>query len=726
MLMLLLPLAGQCETVTNIDIWDFPRRLDANDKSSSFRWIERMIHEFEGKNPGVKINLTKLSWKRGNEKLKIAALGGRNPDIAPGTIPLLFIRENLIEPIDDYLDKKDLEDYIRPALDAFRKSGKIYGWPWYMGGQLLFVNETFFKKAGVELPKDGHWTPDEFTAKMAAIRRCLPDSATHYPLGMYFQKDETANFPFIHAFGGEWFGENLEWLGSGDKTAKALTWLQELAECGIIPPDSGGRTVSDIWTAFAKEKRMAAAAFGLWGIGPLKADPETIFTPVHFPYAERKGSGPYLGISGYYIFRNPDKSRIQTAMKFAKFLTSTACQKDLKHYNQFPTRNSAIDIYNDDQTMMKAWKILKLGRTVPADARWPQIDEEIEIAIQNTLLGKATAPKAMATAENRIKGILSRSTGAISEDMNQSSIIGIIFLVMFPPTLLFMIFTRQVHLLMIIPAVMVLAIFLYMPLADSLVLAFRDYRFGEVGNFTLSNFHRAITDPKFIKAFKNTFLYAAVVVPVNVFTALAAATLIFSLPAFLKRFFRAAYYLPGVASVVVLSMVWRWIFNTELGLFNSVLTYAGAGPIGWLTDPDIAFGSIILTGILRSPGGAILIYLAALSNVPVSIYESAELDGASSMQKWLYITVPLVRGTTLFLITTGTIDALQVFAQVMMLTDGGPGISTEVVVHRIYTAAFRDFDFGLSSAMALMLFIIIMVWTLIQRKIGGIETEQYA
>ena len=121
-----------------------------------------------------------------------------------------------------------------------------------------------------------------------------------------------------------------------------------------------------------------------------------------------------------------------------------------------------------------------------------------------------------------------------------------------------------------------------------------------------------------------------------------------------------------------------------------------------------------------------LIYLASMANIPSSLYEAAELDGAGPIKKWWYVTVPLLKHTTMFLLITGTITALQVFAQVLMLTDGGPGISTQVVVYRVYTSAFRDFDFGLSSAMALVLFIIIMIITLIQKKFSDNEAEYLA
>jgi len=332
----------------------------------------------------------------------------------------------------------------------------------------------------------------------------------------------------------------------------------------------------------------------------------------------------------------------------------------------------------------------------------------------------------MQAVAERANRILSVESGSMKDDINQSSLFAKIVAAISVLALIFALISRQAHLIMVIPAVSITGLFLFYPLADALLLAFRDYRIGEVGGYTIENFVRAINDPKFVKAGWNTLIYSLVVVPANVFTALVVASLIYGMKGWLKNFFRAAYYLPGVASVVVLTMVWRWIFNTEVGLCNTTLRWLGMAPIGWLTDPDIAFWSVIISGILKSPGGSMLIYLASMANIPQSLYESADIEGAGPLRKWWHITVPLLSGTTTFLMITGAIAALQVFAQVLMLTDGGPGISTQVVVYRVYTSAFRDFDFGLSSAMALILFIAIMVITIAQKYLAKQDVEYLA
>ncbi len=724
----------------SIKVWDFPRWLEQGETTDRFTWISRKIREFEELNPDIRVELTKLTWQRGHEKLKIAAISGNNPDIAPGTVPLLFIRENLIEPINEYMAEQDRKDYLPGSLQAFTVKGKIYGWPWYMSGQLLYVNKDHFDAAKVDLPADGRWSVDEFSKKLFQLKTyhqtgVRADGSKNekfagksgiFPLGLYFQKDETANTPFLMSHGGSIIDENNHYAASSTEFIQALYWINELRENQLIPHDSGGRTANDIWTAFGREHRISAAAIGLWGIKVLKDKFPMNFRVMHYPAVEEQKVGPFLGTSGFYVFKNSDPVKIAAAMKFAKFITNGENQKDLKHYSQFPTRFSTGNIYTDDQHMTEAWSILQEGQSVFADSRWPQIDEEFSSAVQESILDKENPEDAMQQVGHRIQRILSVESGSVREDINQSSWFAKAIAIISILAMIFAIISRQAHLIMIVPAVSITGLFLFYPLADAVLLAFRDYRIGEVGGFTIENFIRAFSDPKFSKACYNTIIYSLIVVPANVFTALVVASLIQSISGRLRTFFRAAYYLPGVASVVVLTMVWRWLFNTEVGLFNTTLRMVGMNPIGWLTDPDIAFSSVILASILKSPGGAMLIYLASMANIPPSLYESAELEGAGPLKKWWYITVPLLRGTTTFLMITGAIAALQVFAQVLMLTDGGPGISTQVVVHRIYTSAFRDFDFGLSAAMALILFMAIMIITLVQRKLTSRDVEYMA
>ena len=165
-------------------------------------------------------------------------------------------------------------------------------------------------------------------------------------------------------------------------------------------------------------------------------------------------------------------------------------------------------------------------------------------------------------------------------------------------------------------------------------------------------------------------------------------------------------------------MVWKWLYNPNYGLFNQILLRLGliTEPIPWLTSTKWSLLSLILMAILSSPGSAIILYLAAMSNIPPSIYEAAALEGADEFTQWYKITVPLLNNTTLYLLVMNTIASFQVFTQVYVMTRGGPGYSSTMITPLIYFRAFKDYEFGIASAQALVLFLIILGISLIQFK----------
>lgn len=272
----------------------------------------------------------------------------------------------------------------------------------------------------------------------------------------------------------------------------------------------------------------------------------------------------------------------------------------------------------------------------------------------------------------------------------------------------------------ILPAFLFFVVFILYPVTRAVLLAFQEYRLsGEVKFVGLKNFvDGVIKDPVFWLALKNTVLYSIIRVPVNVFVGLIIATFIFYTSKRWQSFFRAAYYLPGVISLVVISMVWKWLYNPNYGLFNHILLQLGiiSEPIPWLTSTKWALPSLMLMAILSSPGSAIILYLAAMSNIPTSIYEAAALEGADEFTQWYKITVPLLNNTTLYLLVMNTIASFQVFTQVYVMTRGGPGYASTMIAPLIYFRAFKDYEFGIASAQALVLFLVILGISIIQFK----------
>jgi multiple sugar transport system permease protein len=697
-----------------IKVWEFPR-WRCKDGLDRFFWIKEKIKEFERMNPGVDIELTELSWERGEDKIRIAVASGYGPDIITGTLPIRYIEEGLIEPVDPYLKGEDLKDYYKGALEGFCYKGKVYGWPWFMTGVLMFVNLELFEKRGIHLPRDGRWRWSEFIRKIKSLTYDSDgdEVVDTYGFGFVVSPGDPSLWPIICMDKGEILSCDLKTFTLNSKEGfSGLRKLYELKK--FSPPGAPGMKPADLWQLFLKQGKVACAPWGIWAIPALKKE-EFPFGVMYFPTGERGEPITFVATSGFIIFRQKDPEKRKMCMEFARFLTNSENQRALKDYGVFPTRKSTGNIYEGDPWMSRAGEIFKDSLTLPPHPKWLKIDEKIKRNLQLALLGEKSLHEAMSDAAKEIEKILKEPIAFKEKESIHPSI----YLIGVPFLLILILLLRRKTSMFILPSIVVIAVFLAFPLFRAFLLAFQRFEIGQgifEGWVGFSNFRDIFQDKIFWKALFNTVIYTGITVPGNLLVALLLASLLYPLSKRLKAVFRPAYYLPGVTSVVVISMIWRWLYDPNFGLLNQMLKIFGLEPIMWLTDPDIALYSIILTTLLRTPGGPILIYLAAMEAIPSSLYEASKIDGAGAFRRWWSITLPLLKPTTLFLLVTLTITSFQVFGQVMILTDGGPGYATSVLVHRIYEVGFRDFEFGVASAMALILFGVIVGVSVLQFK----------
>ena len=251
------------------------------------------------------------------------------------------------------------------------------------------------------------------------------------------------------------------------------------------------------------------------------------------------------------------------------------------------------------------------------------------------------------------------------------------------------------------------------PMIRSLQLCFTDSDFSGRGPFIgLDNFRTAFqTDPLFFKVFQNTLWYVVMFVP-------SSLILAFFIGWLLSRnirglgFFRTVFYLPYITAGVAVTMLWGWIFNSDYGLINYGLSLIGVQGPRWLTDKNIAMVSIAIMS-LWSIGNGILIMLAGIQDIPATYYESARIDGASTLRQTFTITIPLCTPTIFFNLVVGTIFAFQIFNQPYILTKGGPVDSTRTVAMYLFSNAFEYGKMGYASTIAWCLFVVIMTFTLI-------------
>ena len=278
----------------------------------------------------------------------------------------------------------------------------------------------------------------------------------------------------------------------------------------------------------------------------------------------------------------------------------------------------------------------------------------------------------------------------------------------------------------VLPSMTTFTLFVLVPVVWSFLISLQNYRLR--GNSTwvgLDNYVTAFTTQSgvFVTALGNTLYYTVLTVTANIFVALILASLIQPLGKYAQTFFRAAYYLPAVTSAVIIAMIWRWMFNTQWGFLNYLLSLVGVAPVRWLSDPNIALNSITLSTILTVPATGVVLFSAAMSSIPKDYYEAAELDGASPIRKWWSITLPLIKSTTLYLVVLYTIASFEVFEKVFVMVPSGVGNSTQTIVTQIYQNGFQQFRYGVAAAQAFILFLIIASVAAVQFRLLRSDVE---
>lgn len=235
----------------------------------------------------------------------------------------------------------------------------------------------------------------------------------------------------------------------------------------------------------------------------------------------------------------------------------------------------------------------------------------------------------------------------------------------------------------------------------------------------LSNYTLLLNDNRLGAIFGATLKIALTVVVLNVGLGLLFGVLLEQkMPAILRQFFRLSYFFPFVVSVSAVALIWAFLMNRDLGLLNYYLGFLGIRRINWLGSSQWAPYAVIIISVWKNLGFNVLVFLGGLQTIPRDFYEAAEVDGASQWAQFRYITLPLLSPVTLFLFVINSINAFQIFSEPYVLTEGGPGDASRTIVLYIYEQGFRFFNLGYASTVALLLFAIILVLTLLQFKLS--------
>lgn len=288
---------------------------------------------------------------------------------------------------------------------------------------------------------------------------------------------------------------------------------------------------------------------------------------------------------------------------------------------------------------------------------------------------------------------------------------------------MFKYYKKYVPYLFLLPAIVILTIFFFIPFFQTIGLSFYDYS-ASIYNPSfvgLDNYTNILHSGLFYKVMGNTFLFLVLAVPILVVLPLFLAILINQKIRGITLY-KILIYLPVIVSIVVAAIAFKWLYAQE-GILNYFMTTFGLKPIGWLTDSRFSLLSVAIVTVWKGIGYYMMIYLAALMSVPQELYEACDIDGANFFMKHWTVTIPQILPTIALVSTISIISAMKVFVEIYVMTKGGPLNSSKTIVYYIYERAFENLDLGYASALAVILLVVIMIFSLL--NIFVFEKDKY-
>ncbi|TLQ43788.1 carbohydrate ABC transporter permease [Streptomyces marianii] len=273
------------------------------------------------------------------------------------------------------------------------------------------------------------------------------------------------------------------------------------------------------------------------------------------------------------------------------------------------------------------------------------------------------------------------------------------------------------------PMLVLFVVFRFGPTLGAAFLSVTDYRLsGEWTFIGAGNYTRLLGDDLFWESLGVTAVYTVLYVPMTVALALGTAVLLHR-TLWMRGFFRGLFFLPYVTSIVLAAVIWKWIYEVQDGLLNASLGVIGVGPVDFLGSESLVLPSIAAASAWKGFGYSMLILLAGLQSIPREVTEAATIDGASGWQRFRWVTLPLLRPVLFFVLVIEAILGFQVFDAMYVMTAGGPVRASYSLVYFLYDSGFKFFDFGYASAVGLVLFLVVLVFSLVQRRLIGRDAD---
>jgi multiple sugar transport system permease protein len=286
---------------------------------------------------------------------------------------------------------------------------------------------------------------------------------------------------------------------------------------------------------------------------------------------------------------------------------------------------------------------------------------------------------------------------------------------------------EKIHaVVLIIPSLIFISVFSLIPIFMDIAFSFSKYNIVQAPTWIgLANYQRLVKDSYVIASFKNTIIYMLLTVPAQTIISLLLAVVLAEL--FRNKFgefVRGSLFIPVIASSILTGTLWSLLFFAHQGLINQFIGFFGIKEINWLGAKQTAMLSISVVAVWKDVGYFLVIFYAGIMDIPITLYEAARVDGATGIQRFFYITIPSLKRVTYMVVTLGTIWSFQVFDTVYVMTKGGPGMATITMVLAIYNAAFKEYNMGYASAIALLMFFFILILSIAQKYLMREGSEE--
>ena len=701
-----------------------PQRLTVWAIGAEGKLIRQAAAIFERRNPCVIVITQAIPWTGAHEKLVTAVVGDMAPDISQmGTTWMPEFRAmNALEPLNGFLSSSALDtgDFFSGARDSNFYRDQWYGLPWYVDTRVMFYRTDLAARAGYrEFPADWEgfyrFSRALMRSKNGGYAFALPTNDWQIFLMFYWQN------------GGELLEGSPLTAGRFEET---IAYLKRFFDEKLAPLEGGNDT--DMLTAF-ESGYFPAFISGPWMISQLETSKPGLngrWTTAPLPAGKKRAS--FIGGCNLVMFRSSPRKAL--AWKFMEFMAGPEMQA--KWYavsGDLPASRKAWNSpsLSENPKLASFRKELDTAKAPPQVPEWENIAGTINDAVEEAVFGRITAQAAREKLSARIEKILAKS----QRQQSAAFKIALSLLLFMLPVCAVVLYLRKgpraslrskyqpIAVLFLLPALLILAVFLFVPIAASFIASMTNWNMYGVNNWNkivfvgLENYAGLFGDPVFLAGLRNTLVFAFIGVPVSVALSLAMALALNARILRARAFFRVAYFIPVITTMVAVAIIWRWLYNPEFGLFNLALGQLGISPHSWLSNRWLALPSLILMAVWKGFGYNTIIFVAALQSIPDSLYESIALDGADSRQEFWYITLPMLRNTAFFIIVMTTIGYLQFFAEPYIMTGGGPLNATMSVVLYMYQQGFKFYNLGYASAMAYILFGLIFTFATLQFRV---------